>query len=298
MVTHGIVDRGTRTGTIVAVGMDRRYCDVCALRGELCTCMTPDILSQFNGWRNYRRSLFDNVRDSSNVFGNEYIRSWLSGSWAVEVASIPPFHLDILCLDEGLSFQSSLTYVLQSEFTALLTPRANHRFNYPATTAVSGTASTGSYSSAEVTLSLNGSVQDDRSMSSRESGGRREYDCKLCGMKFRRGYDVKRHTKSVHEKRRDYICPFCNKGFSQTGHLNEHVRVTHMGTALTCTHCDKTFGAQSKLDRHVRSVHLNLRQYKCSMCPKEYKDKSALKHHIMSGHGDLASEETMEFVGV
>eukprot|EP00188_Purpureofilum_apyrenoidigerum_P000974 Plantae.Rhodophyta-Purpureofilum_apyrenoidigerum.ctg14959.p1 GENE.Plantae.Rhodophyta-Purpureofilum_apyrenoidigerum.ctg14959~~Plantae.Rhodophyta-Purpureofilum_apyrenoidigerum.ctg14959.p1 ORF type:complete len:329 (-),score=41.79 Plantae.Rhodophyta-Purpureofilum_apyrenoidigerum.ctg14959:516-1403(-) len=295
MVTHGIVDKATRVGAIVAVGMDRRYCDICALRGELCTCMTPEIQSQFNGWRNYRRSLFDNVTESINVFGNEYIRSWLSGSWAVEVASIPPFHLDILCFEDGVSFQSSLTYVLQSEFAALLTPRLNHRFNYAATTTVSGTGSSaGSYSSAEVSVGS----EDDRSLSTRESGGRRSYECELCGMKFKRGYDVKRHTKSVHEKRKDCICPFCRKGFSQTGHLNEHVRVSHVGSALACLECDKTFGAQSKLDRHVRSVHLNLRQFKCDMCPKEYKDKSALKHHLIASHKECMSDGALEFLVV
>jgi KRAB domain-containing zinc finger protein len=50
-----------------------------------------------------------------------------------------------------------------------------------------------------------------------------------------------------------YKCDICGKGFSQTSHLQTHIR-THTGdTPYTCDICGKRFSRNHSLQRHIRT---------------------------------------------
>ena len=59
------------------------------------------------------------------------------------------------------------------------------------------------------------------------------FDCKMCPIKFRSQYDLRKHETCVHEKQKNYKCVLCVK----------------------------TFGGKSYLTRHVKSVHEKVRPY-------------------------------------
>ena len=39
---------------------------------------------------------------------------------------------------------------------------------------------------------------------------------------FSKGYNLKVHIKTVHEKEKKFICQICNKGFGKLQHLETH----------------------------------------------------------------------------
>ena len=54
--------------------------------------------------------------------------------------------------------------------------------------------------------------------------------CPHCAAAFRRVDALKRHVRTVHEKRRDHVCPHCAAAFGEAGNLNKHVRTQHPGS--------------------------------------------------------------------
>ena len=53
------------------------------------------------------------------------------------------------------------------------------------------------------------------------------HDCKICGKVFPFFSLLKTHTRS-HTGERPYRCIICERPFSQLGHLNRHVKRTHV----------------------------------------------------------------------
>ena len=54
-----------------------------------------------------------------------------------------------------------------------------------------------------------------------------DWKCDLCEKHFRNKGDVKRHVKSVHEKKLDFKCDQCERAFSRSHVLKRHTELVH-----------------------------------------------------------------------
>lgn len=101
-----------------------------------------------------------------------------------------------------------------------------------------------------------------------------EFECDICGSKFRRKTQLKAHM-FTHTGYYKYNCSKCDKGFLQMGHLKRHEKL-HDGRR--CDQCDAMFVNWSSLVAHKQKEHMN-NETKCSICNKIFKTKSSLRHH-------------------
>ena len=62
---------------------------------------------------------------------------------------------------------------------------------------------------------------------------KKEFKCKICGVKFLKSFILQRHTREVHENKADYKCEICSKTLFSSQKLRLHMRICHgakMGT--------------------------------------------------------------------
>lgn len=95
-------------------------------------------------------------------------------------------------------------------------------------------------------------------------------------------------TNSNGSKRR-YSCKYCGKGFTQSGHLRSHQKIScywnprstcHQLQKIrpfSCTQCGACYSKQSHLIFHMR--HECGRTQKCSGCDKTFLHSSSLRRH-------------------
>mmetsp|Transcript_11927 Transcript_11927/g.36356 ORF Transcript_11927/g.36356 Transcript_11927/m.36356 type:complete len:178 (+) Transcript_11927:367-900(+) len=80
--------------------------------------------------------------------------------------------------------------------------------------------------------------------------------CGICGSKFTRSYDVKRHVNQVHGRRKGYPCDLCDLVFSKRLDLNEHIQREHGSVEVfNCPYCRKAFGDMERYRAHVAQNH-------------------------------------------
>eukprot|EP00188_Purpureofilum_apyrenoidigerum_P000360 Plantae.Rhodophyta-Purpureofilum_apyrenoidigerum.ctg11547.p1 GENE.Plantae.Rhodophyta-Purpureofilum_apyrenoidigerum.ctg11547~~Plantae.Rhodophyta-Purpureofilum_apyrenoidigerum.ctg11547.p1 ORF type:complete len:470 (-),score=70.16 Plantae.Rhodophyta-Purpureofilum_apyrenoidigerum.ctg11547:55-1431(-) len=114
-------------------------------------------------------------------------------------------------------------------------------------------------------------------------------ECHICGAKFSRKYEVRRHVTMVHEAVKNFICDICGRAFALKQHLTSHIDGVHNKKRdFLCESCGMAFSTEAKVNRHYRCVHLREREFHCNHCESSYFQQSDLARHIKKKHEDLA----------
>lgn len=88
-------------------------------------------------------------------------------------------------------------------------------------------------------------------------------------------HDSKRH------KARTQQCPYCLKYFTQSTHLEVHIR-SHIGyKPYECTYCHKKFTQGGNLRTHLR-LHTGEKPFTCEVCNRSFNRKGNLEAHKLT----------------
>ena len=122
--------------------------------------------------------------------------------------------------------------------------------------------------------------------------GKDECECKICGVGFTRGYNLKTHLREQHgvldvglslkrESMNMYICSTCKSQFQRRYHLTEHERQHQENNiAYSCDVCKATFASKSKLTRHKKTRHISAPILPCSVCDRKFHTLWSLNNHF------------------
>ncbi|XP_077549034.1 zinc finger protein 711-like isoform X1 [Haemaphysalis longicornis] len=115
--------------------------------------------------------------------------------------------------------------------------------------------------------------------------GERPFVCDLCRKGFVGVGQLRRHQRTVHDKKKPHECGVCGLRFGEASNLVQHCRNKHMqGTpSFVCPQCGKGFPFKHVLVRHLRT-HTGERPYVCATCGKTFAYLFEMKKHKMVVH--------------
>lgn len=86
-------------------------------------------------------------------------------------------------------------------------------------------------------------------------------------------------------------CHRCSRHFSQSSHLNQHMRAVHENLKPNkCGLCRRPFAKKHDLISHHSAVHSRARPFDCSICGKAFAKKSNMWRHVSSVHAPTPQE--------
>ena len=85
-------------------------------------------------------------------------------------------------------------------------------------------------------------------------GAKMSLECTQCDFKCEKGFSLKRHILSVHERKRSYVCSKCNDRFKSGFTLQRHILIVHDGSPK-CTYCDYKCRTKVNLKKHILKKH-------------------------------------------
>lgn len=109
--------------------------------------------------------------------------------------------------------------------------------------------------------------------------GRKMHQCQYCMKKFTQSTHLEVHIRS-HIGLKPYQCRFCGKRFTQGGNLRTHLRLHTGEKPFHCGKCGKSFSRKGNLQAHLLT-HQNIRPFKCKFdnCGKAFTQLGNLKAH-------------------
>ncbi len=110
----------------------------------------------------------------------------------------------------------------------------------------------------------------------------KQYNCKVCQMRFRRNDVIKNHEATHHDRNSGFECSICSKFFKKRYNLMKHKETHTTLRAYSCPTCLKAFKTQDSLRHHVK-IHLLIRKFIC-FCGSAFKRKDHLKKHKLRIH--------------
>ena len=112
--------------------------------------------------------------------------------------------------------------------------------------------------------------------------GLKKYECELCGDKFTRRNDVKRHSRLIHEKPRDFQCEVCQKYFVSDASLKSHI--SKHETEFLCLMCSHKFEKKEHYEDHVKILHPSSQENLVTNYKSQKLNKSGPKRKKRSGN--------------
>jgi hypothetical protein len=80
--------------------------------------------------------------------------------------------------------------------------------------------------------------------------------CSQCSSSFTERFNLNKHVRAVHERRRPYQCQTCLARFQQRDHMQKHEMCVHRKLRqFSCDVCGASFGWRGVLKKHRKSVH-------------------------------------------
>ncbi|CAB4060419.1 KRAB [Lepeophtheirus salmonis] len=104
-------------------------------------------------------------------------------------------------------------------------------------------------------------------------GTDKSFICTLCDKKYTSNYQLKIHTRNIH----DGIVVNCRKCGKQVKSLVYHKKVCQI--TYPCVKCDKIFNYNSSLKDHIESIHEGIKHI-CSFCGSKHATKRGLNKHM------------------
>lgn len=103
--------------------------------------------------------------------------------------------------------------------------------------------------------------------------------CPYCFKHFTQSTHLEVHVRS-HIGYKPFECSYCHKRFTQGGNLRTHLRLHTGEKPFTCDVCKRSFSRKGNLAAH-KLTHENLRPYECKLdnCDKSFTQLGNLKSH-------------------
>ncbi|KAG7900795.1 hypothetical protein KL925_003779 [Ogataea polymorpha] len=122
--------------------------------------------------------------------------------------------------------------------------------------------------------------------------GHKQHQCQYCYKKFTQSTHLEVHIRS-HIGLKPYECSYCHKRFTQGGNLRTHLRLHTGEKPFKCEVCDKSFSRKGNLQAHMLT-HNNLRPFVCKFdnCNKSFTQLGNLKAHQNRFHMKTLNELT------
>ncbi|XP_071132716.1 uncharacterized protein [Mytilus edulis] len=120
----------------------------------------------------------------------------------------------------------------------------------------------------------------------------KEFMCEVCGEKFRRPDDLKRHRQKHIRKKyvlksetSGYKCLICGLILSTNGAIKRHFSLKHSSEkiALPCKICGRLYASKPVLDIHMKLKHSD-KSFQCEICNKKFYYNYLLKNHVKIVH--------------
>ncbi|XP_031633798.1 zinc finger and SCAN domain-containing protein 21-like [Contarinia nasturtii] len=128
------------------------------------------------------------------------------------------------------------------------------------------------------------SSPNEKSISSKQSKGKKQYKCQHCEYFSNHKGHFNRHMRT-HTGEKPYRCDICQKGFTEAKGIKRH-KVTH--TNEIPFHCRGCFtGFSQKTDQEVHEKVCKSRRYECHICKKYVTtNKNDFKRHMRTHNGE------------
>lgn len=116
--------------------------------------------------------------------------------------------------------------------------------------------------------------------------------CPYCFKYFTQSTHLEVHVRS-HIGYKPFECSYCHKRFTQGGNLRTHLRLHTGEKPFTCEVCKRSFSRKGNLAAH-KLTHENLKPYECKLdnCDKSFTQLGNLKSHQNRFHLSTLNELT------
>ncbi|XP_055638193.1 zinc finger protein 595-like [Toxorhynchites rutilus septentrionalis] len=146
--------------------------------------------------------------------------------------------------------------------------------------------------SSNVCLICNCNFGSRRALQLHRQSKLKEYVCEKCGLAVGSLFQLRHHTKQVHNKirpQRDFKCEECPRAFASAVNLRRHKQQGHED--FVCTICEKHFKTTEGLWRHWR-MHNSVEKYECESCKKAGKRYTFRDVHSLNRHYKISEMHT------
>ena len=128
-------------------------------------------------------------------------------------------------------------------------------------------------------------IDDVKKVKKEEDSDAQATLCNMCGKRYSRNRDLRRHIGFKHAGVHNDVCPNCGRVLSSKDELKRHMVAIHSErTKEICDICSKEFSRKRDVIEHKRFKHSDDHNDKCDDCDKIFEDKWGMKIHKQSIH--------------